>query len=238
MNEQTPRLLLLTEDGSEQANAVIKSIARKLLARVDPECRTNLVEFEPRTVEQANARAASLWKSDGPETIRQVRALAAQLLLSEREFVLFHIDGDEVWGKQTQSLNVKQFESEFRTKVEAALNQFGGDRTGSALSRLIRLTPFFEMEAWLYQSTDDASAACQKSCRKHAALIASWKADRTLLDEVPDTKDICCLGSKHNEALAKEFPAAEVEAAGKSFAAAVAALRTLPPLMNALAATH
>lgn len=213
-------------------------MVRKLLLRVDPACQTQKVEFAPRNEEQRRALSATGWRSRAPETIRHIQLIAERLASSPHEFVFFHFDGDVVWSKRAQSQHAAHFEQVFRKQVKDFLEFKRLPADSATLSRLIAVTPYWEMEAWLYQATDHAAALCQSGCGNHTALFAQWKSNRQLLDEVTDPKDLTCVGSKHNEHLAQHFPAGDVEAAGKSFAATVAVLRGIPALTAALAHTH
>jgi len=58
--------------------------------------------------------------------------------------------------------------------------------------------------------------------------------DRALLDEEQTPKKALCFESKHNQELARAFPAREVLAVGKSYAATVAALGECGALVSAL----
>lgn len=95
------------------------------------------------------------------------------------------------------------------------------------MMRYIRLVPYREIEAWLYQNTRVATRLCQANpaCRgAHTAKIESWAADRGLLDEIERPAKELCFAKKHNSELAQGYPTADVVAAGKSLAAAYDAL--------------
>jgi hypothetical protein len=111
----------------------------------------------------------------------------------------------------------------------------------AALGRFIQLTPFYSIEAWLYQNIAEARRICEASCGRHIELFNAWEADRGLLDQVfkPKSKETSCLEDKHNRALAeKSFPAEAAFNADKSYAAAVMDLLDRPDLRAAVACTY
>jgi hypothetical protein len=229
-------MFLLTEDAGRNGAEVMPLLVKKLCARVDPQCQTQKLKLVPGK-EHASGVSGSYWKSNQKETIDMLKDVATRLVRGE--FVLLHFDGDVPWARHEESGNVRFFQGEFTDKVRRLLESRKKD--ASVVDQLVAVVPFHEMEAWLYQATDEAKAKC--TCRgdkakDHAALFDCWKADRTLLDEIVDTKDACCLKDDHNADLAKAFPAADVEAVGKSFAATVQALKASPKFVAALASTY
>lgn len=86
---------------------------------------------------------------------------------------------------------------------------------------------FYSVEAWLYQNLPVARRICEGLGSPPALVeqLARWERDRGSLDEVRKPKDTCQLGAAYNAELAtKAWPAAEVCAVGKSFAATVEAM--------------
>lgn len=112
-------------------------------------------------------------------------------------------------------------------------------RIAAALTHLLRLTPFYSVEAWVYQNTAEAARRCAAACGKHVEKIQGWETHRGALDDLPKPKDALCFGAEHNAALAGAgFPSDEVFRADKSYAAAVLGLLDCADLCDALTRTH
>jgi len=126
------------------------------------------------------------------------------------------------------------------------------DRLRVALVREIATTVAQENSHVLFHIDGDRmwakrssyTAAATKICTeeyqgKDADVFEGWSKDRGQLDEVECPKEKTCLSSKHNGELATtSFPAADVIAAGKSFATCLDQMRASDPLVADLAATH
>jgi hypothetical protein len=113
-------------------------------------------------------------------------------------------------------------------------------RAKQRMSRLKQVVPFYSIEAWLFQNTQEAIRLCQEHHGgRDAARFQQWEQDRAALDEVLKPKAEVCLGAKHNLELASNgFPAREARAAGKSFAAIIQALCQDAELCEALRRTY
>lgn len=268
-------LLLLTEDGAQNACLTIEALVHKMLHLVDGKYRKNRIDFQPQNDRSREAMQGNIWKSskreDRPKLVDLGRSIATKLLERDEEpgFVLFHFDGDCAWSKRKRECqNINKFEafvvrfveqvvvdtlhSEHEKAVQLAVAAAGPTKKKAsrrpditaakamAMSRLIRLTPFYSIEAWLFQNTVEARRLCQKSrCGRHLEKIAGWESARGMLDELPKIKDeLPCLEDRHNHQLAAtSFPYHEAESAGKSYAETVARLRECPDLPAALART-
>ncbi|WP_437735651.1 hypothetical protein [Sorangium sp. So ce1335] len=201
----------------------------------------------------------NLWKSRNPFDRQKIvllgRAIAAKLIEDPIGFVAFHVDGDRRWADRASSENVVKFAEFVSTYVQPGVhNALRRQRArhalpatdediaqagAAALTRLLRLTPFRSIEAWLYQNTAEARRLCQATCGRHVEKIDRWASDRGALDELDDPKAELCLGSEHHLDLAQRaFPADEVFRANKSYAAAVIGLLDCSDLCAALARTH
>ncbi|XYI00256.1 hypothetical protein ACMHYB_11100 [Sorangium sp. So ce1128] len=238
-------ILVLTEDSAEGSCETIAALVKKMVLLVDPECRTHLIAFEPQGEHEQRAMRGNLWKSRSPFDRQKIvlldRAIAAKLIEDPVGFVAFHVDGDRRWAERASSENVVKFTEFVSTYVlpgvhNALRRQRERDAltipdedidraAAAALARLLRLTPFRSIEAWLYQNTAEARRLCQVACGRHVAKIDRWSADRGALDELDDPKAELCLGSEHHLDLAQRaFPADEVFRVNKSYAAAVIGL--------------
>lgn len=252
-------VLVLTEDGAAGSCETIAALVKKMMLLVDPACRTHLIAFEPQGEHEQRAMRGNLWKSKNPFDRQKIvllgRAIAAKIIEDPIGFVAFHVDGDRRWAERASSENVTKF-TEFVSTYErpAVHNALRRQRNrdalptsdediaqaaDAALARLLRLTPFRSIEAWLYQNTDEARRLCQLACGRHVAKIDGWAADRGALDELADPKAELCLGSEHHLALAQRaFPAEDAFGANKSYAAAVMGLLDCADLCAVLARTH
>ncbi|MEM9453534.1 MAG: hypothetical protein AAGF11_05095 [Myxococcota bacterium] len=108
------------------------------------------------------------------------------------------------------------------------------------LRRICPITPYYSIEAWLYQNLDLVRDACRRRCGRHFALIDEWENDRALLEEVIKPKEQLCVGSTMNEELAKALTsqlAKTLDELGQSFHATVECLEACPGLSEALAET-
>lgn len=250
--------LVLSEDSAPDACEPIEALLKRMLLFVDPAVQTHRIKFEPRDEAARSSMQGSNWKAKPddfgyPKLILLSRIIAAKLLeeADAPGFVIFHIDGDTLWADRGSSDNVEKFPAFVRDYVAQGLDAALRKRRDkpldeaalvnakeAALGRLLRLTPFWCIEAWLYQNTALVHRLCEERCGAHLDQIKHWAADRGALDEVPTPKKAICLGSQHNVELARsQFPAEGVFAADKSYAAAVMALLDCPDLCAALART-
>jgi hypothetical protein len=248
-------ILILTEDSAKDSHETITALAKKMLDLVVPRCGTHRIEFEPQNALARQAMRGNLWKSKNPRDRQKLvdlrQSIATKLVegkLVEGEtvpgFVLFHVDGDRSWAEQKLSENVALFETFIRIYVEPivtnALTKRGilGE-LHARMMRLRRLTPFYSIEAWLYQNTAEARRRCAEACGRHLDRIAAWEADRGLLDELYKPKEHLCFGASHNLGLATtRFPAEDAFRANKSYCAAVMDLLACADLCAALERTR
>lgn len=244
-------MLVLTEDSHPNAYQTMRSLAPKLLRLVHPHTATHRVMFEPGRNTKGSTRA-NRWKSKNPRdhALRAdlLQELATKVLEDDVPgYVLFHIDGDRPWSKHESSENIQKFDAFVQLlgpTVEGALKQRGlpaGEADVQArLRRICRMTPFYSIEAWLYQNTNRVRELCQQRCGKHLELIDGWERDRLLLDEIVKPKKQLCIGSNANHELAEGLThqlAEDLYLLGQSFHATVERLQTCPGLRDALRAT-
>lgn len=252
------RLVVLTEDGGtsgwEPVATLVRALCDRLIVRVD----WSRVEVLPRDDAKSGvlrAMAANRWKGTDANghalRIELTGYIASQLLDRDGEprFVFFHVDADRRWadGGPDQSENVIKFrkliEHGVRARLVGALAKLDrGGEVDAHMARLHLVVPCWSIESWLYQSTAHAASLCRgRSCAgAHVQRYEAWAATRAALDDLerPKTRrDLHCLDDSDKPALAKAFPSAEVEAAGRSFASAVAGAGVDGALLNALIAT-
>lgn len=240
------RILILTEDGAKDAHETLVVLVKKMLLLVDPRCQTHRVSLGPPEKADELIARANMWRStnpkDRPKVASLVRTIATKVA-EERGMVLFHIDGDCAWSQRSASLNPRQFEKCIVNKVRALLvskrSDWTPDEIDRRMSRLCLLTPYYSIEAWVYQNTRHAIRLCQEHYKgADVERFTEWQDRRELVDEVEQIKEAVCLKSMHNLELARSaFPHRDAYQAGTSFAAAVDALRACPGLQEDLART-
>lgn len=244
-------LLILTEDSSKDASQTISTVVRRILIHIYPETCTHRLEFRPLDSKDDGVLAlrGNLWKSGKPRVHRDkvalVRAIAGKLRESGG-FAVVHFDADTSWGQRADCENEKMF-GEFRLLIEQNLRATISHRDQQAVSeddickamkKLVPLIPFWSVESWLYQDTVGGKRYCEaQGCGAHHNDFDSWSVARGALDEVTQPKDVVCFGSKHNTALAREFPIAPVCSTLKSLYSAAEGFLACDELMVALQRT-
>jgi len=246
-------VLLLTEDGSVHAPGVLELLIRRMFRRLDDRCNTQRINFEPGDGEARRIFTENAWMEHRRDRVR-VHNYVAQKLHNERGFVVHHVDADQTWQQyttQTQAPQVTKLDRLLLTPVRKILHEQYRRRSpknsesmlkaevDGRMARFFRLIPCWEIESWLYQNTEPARLLCKHrpACRCET-LLAQWRADRGLLDEVEHPSDLLCLGKDHNRALAQGFPTTEVYRAGKSLTAALDAMRGCSALLLAVQRTY
>ncbi|MFO0607328.1 MAG: hypothetical protein U0324_29460 [Polyangiales bacterium] len=220
----------LSEDTARDAHEVVASLVRASLRLVGPGARLDGLRFEPDEAGHAAVKA-NRWKSaarkDHRHRVDLVRTLATNVTRADC-LVVFHFDGDTTWAERDRSENERKFRDDLLLSVERVLHEKGltPERAQLALRRLVSFVPHYTMESWLYQSTEAAISRCREL---HAAAdiahFEGWARDRTALDEIEQPWKLVALHKAHNATLAASFPAPEVYAVGKSYAALVDRLR-------------
>lgn len=244
-------LLLLTEDGSAGAFTTLRALTTKMLRLVDRATATHRVHIEP-SLETKPAMVANRWRSKKAKDERLLRDLRRTLATKVLEdgvpgYVLLHFDGDRPWHGREDADNVRAFgdlRRRVRPIIEDALRRRGLPSDDAAIDERLRricpITPYYSIEAWLFQNTARARDLCQRGCGKHLEIIDEWERDRALLDEIAKPKEQLCFKGRKNHELAESFTAAlanEVHEVGKSFFETVERLRDCPGLREALRAT-
>jgi len=262
-------IILLTEDGAGDGPETLEAITREMLLLVEAKCKTVRIDFSKPSQSLRDVMQGNQWRSRNPKRIglrdgiiSLGRFIAEKLLegqirpdVEAPSFVLFHFDGDHTWKERhlTKDEIVADFDDFIQRRITPAIDQAlhsqqrkAGIRMDvkavrkAALLRLRRLTPFYSIEAWLFQNTVEARRLCSLTCGKHVDELQAWEADRGILDEFDKPKGaLRCIATEDHLVLASSgFPAREVYAAGKSYAAAVDNLRRCRELRAALARTN
>lgn len=183
------------------------------------------------------------WRSSNPkhqESRRQLVKEIAGRLTVPGGFVFYHLDGDTKWSDRENATNVADFERIMGTLIRQLLQSRDDGAVEERMRKLFLVVPYYSIESWLYQNTEEAIRIChQKYLGKDAERFSDWSVDRGKLDEVHKVKEEVCLSSAHNEELATtRFPAFDVEQAKKSFAAIVETARSSADFPSALASTY
>lgn len=253
MSEVRPRasLLLLTEDADDRA---LRTLVIRLLNRIVPGAvtRDDADAWEPVTHEARAVVQANGWKNERRVDLVRFCQYIATKLYQEHGFVIFHVDGDRAYGDRIDSENAQKFESIIRRRVRINLVTPPAQRrprrpralpldpatVERRLGKLILVMPFYSLEAWLFQNTEQAARHCPGApiCRHGCAgKLAAWSRDRSLLDEVLQPKGELCFGARHNAELASDgYPLDVALGAEKSLHATLKVLESCPELLAAL----
>ncbi len=236
-------LLVLTEDGGKEgkpAFETVTALTKRLLAYIDHGCDPERIIFDPATDAAREILVANQFTNRrDPRRRRLYQVIAAQLKLDDG-FVVHHFDGDRRWCERDAEapLEAKPVQKEILEHVRVLLATRGVSDTeiDAMLRRYLRLVPYREIEAWLYQNTEKARTfACGRPQCGCLAKLDQWRADRGLLDEALDPPaDLPCVGKRHNLELVAGLPIKAVYDAGKSLATALDAMVGCDALLETL----
>ncbi|KIG16957.1 hypothetical protein DB30_03941 [Enhygromyxa salina] len=216
-------VLLLTEDNSKWAFETIEQLCRRIFDLLAPQVASGeWLTFAPVN-DAARAEATAAWKSKKPrdhaKVLRLCRQIAEQVLRSDG-FVFFHVDSDVTWG-QDRSHNLDTFDEVIRGKVRAIVRghfaKIDGDgahgpRVECAMSKLITLTPYYSIEAWLF-----ANVAQLRKLGVTGAVLDAWEADLSKLEQTIKPKQRLSISTRHYPTLARELKPANLYHLGSSF---------------------
>ena len=239
-----PSVLVLTEDGGpdgKNAFATIEALTKKLLKYLDHSCDPDKIDFPPLTDEDVRkVLVANAYTSRRDSRRRKLHQMIATQLRLDDGFVVHHFDGDCPWGDRDDEapLDAKPVQTAIIQHVRIIFEQEGLSSTeiDAMLRRYLRLVPYREIEAWLYQNTEKARTfACGRAQCGCMMKLDQWRADRGLLDEVPKPPAaLPCVGKRHNLDLVAGIPVKDVYAAGKSLATALDAMLGCEALLETL----
>lgn len=249
------RVFTLSEDGSVATPKVQERLVRLLLGHLDPDADLSGVRVEELAPSLRDAMTGTQWKRQRPvpnallELHREIATRATQ----DRTFVTVHVDGDRPWSERKSGENERTLRGVFLEHLRRTLEQAfpkdtntkaeeRAERVERSLRRVLPIVPYYSIEAWLFQNTDELRACC----REHPAAAASsclercdaWSNDRALLDEVRKPKEAVCVGSAANARLAGSLRRDAFNAAcaaSPSLAATVAEWRARDELTGVLA---
>ncbi len=220
-------IALYSEDrrAAERDFDALREVVLGMLDLLLGEPMTASIACEPAQPARKERVCGSYWKmstgASGPD--REKRTLlvgAIATALRRHKLVIFHIDADATWADRERAEYHRHLE-----RFTRDIRQLSG--LGQQLDHyFIPAVPFYEFESWAYANrpalldllTDDADLAA----------VEAWLDDLTKLDEIPDIKDKLSIEGRHSHDLVNRrrgFPAAELAAAGKSYAATLDRLR-------------
>lgn len=239
-------ILVLTEDASGGAHATIVTLLKKTFNLLVTGTGTHRIDFQPQSEREHRVMHGNGWKSRKHRDLVDLRRTIANKLLEDEGgvpgFVVFHFDGDRPWSERAGAENPSLFEERIgepvRMLVRDTLARFGREtEVPHRLHRLVRLIPFYSIEAWLFQNLEALRRLCCGS-PEHTALLTEWQANPASIDDTRKPKEaLSCVGSSHNADLARGFPAEQALGAGASYDASVTRMLESEALLAALAKT-
>lgn len=252
----TTRILVLSEDSGSQGTPTAQALLHKALVQLVPNIDSRKVSIEPQPSDTRalHALRGNRWKErNSPERIRLVNEVAARLMSGT--VVVFHVDSDTRWSDRKRSENRRQFEKLIRIAIQSMLCGMGApfpqdrakpfvplspEKARAATDRLIVMHPCYSIESWLYQATEAVCGLCANvhDSEVHQKQIREWGQKRGLLDEIMRPKDDvlgACVSDRHNEDLARHFPADEVSTVKASWSEFLEQLKQLSELRDNLA---
>lgn len=244
----TLRFLILSEDSGAHATEVVWKLLLNLLRQVRRDFREDRLLHVPLVADASRLVYANLWKSDRAnhnQLVALTRELAT-ILVDEKGWVVWHIDGDCTWSEHTSNdplkLTLQKFDHVIKERVRNQLRRQKPDMAEDAidvcLNKLILLRPHYSIEAWLYQAIDPLLKLYvtngQSSHPDTIQLREVYQHDPSSLEEVPKIKDKFWVRSAFNLELASHVKGQVLQNAQKSLAQAVQDLKQAPGLLAAL----
>lgn len=223
-------VMVLTEDSGDDAHAVVAAIATKVLFLIEPGLDDRRLSFRRPTDRARAGIRFNSFKSrkprDNGKKVELAQAIADHLLGGGgRAAVFVHIDADRRWSERTGEQlcdSVQIFHEEILRRVRVLLQERG---QGEKIEHLALLVPFWSIESWLFQNTEEALRICAESRPRHdraTAYFERWRTHPHELEEHERPKDTVSFGAKYNQRLAENrFPAKRLRQLGLSFAHAV-----------------
>ncbi|HEY8378709.1 MAG TPA: hypothetical protein VIK91_19590 [Nannocystis sp.] len=230
MVAQPLAVLLLTEDTGDDAHAVIAAVVKKVLLLMEPSLDLGRLVFARADERARAAMGFNCYKSRNPrdydKKLRLAQAVASHLLREDCPTAVFvHIDADRRWSaRDPEHLcdSVFCFQQEIVERVRSILAARGA---AEKIEHLALLVPFWSVESWLFQNTEEALRICAETHPRHesaVSLFERWRVHPEELDEQKEPKELVSFGAKYNRRLAENgFPAKRLRQLGLSFAHAV-----------------
>jgi hypothetical protein len=247
-------ITVLSEDGSPSGQSTVLKFIKRAAVSVCATCQPQNLKCEPREETlQKQTISGNLWKCEKPQDhakIVQLKQYLATRLGKANSLVFYHFDGDVPWNKRESCENKDKFQrkiidgvTQLLAKPPCAIGTARSkEQVDDCISRLVVVVPFYSIEAWLFQNTDQLIENCRKKCRsrhqKHKRVLLSWADNPKVLEELDKPKEQYCLKATKNRELAEtSFPWPKLESVGKSYSAFVKDLETRPRVVEVLALT-
>lgn len=248
-------ITVVSEDGSPSGQSTVLKFIKRAAISVCATCQPQNLKCEPREAAlQKQSISGNLWKSGEPRDhvkIVQLRQYLATRLGRASSLVFYHFDGDVPWNERERCENKTKFERAILDGViqllakppHAVGTARSKEQIDECISRLILVVPFYSIEAWLFQNTEQLIEHCKKRCSRschleHKKVLLTWATKPEILEELEKPKDEYCLkGTKNLELAETSFPWPKLESVGKSFSAFVKDLGSRPRVLEVLALT-
>ena len=205
VNEQSLSVLVLTEDTGSGAHDVLVALLRKLFYLLDPQIDLSLVSFE------RGPRFNDFYKGtrvrDYDRQLNVAKVIANSLLGGAKPtIVVVHVDADRGWSDRCGEHgcdNLQAFRRRITARVAALLD---GKGMVTHLDRLLEVIPFWCIESWLFQNSQEAQKICDELGNVAASeQITAWQNAPHRLDDVVRPKTQITLGAKYNLRVTPSF---------------------------------
>jgi hypothetical protein len=229
-------IYLIYEDKSKQMIEGWIALAKKIVRLVNPNCRTDLIDFSPVLNKELKwAAIPSNWMSSNPKDYQkliQFRRFLANLLLEENSFVFFHFDADCPYHDFYNENKNKNFYDKYLNGILPYIQSiiYGhlskqhemaqSHLIDNLIKKIMTLIPSYSIEAWLYQNFRVIFQIFDRDFSNHSdrKLFENWQKDPGQLDEIIQIKEKTALQDQYNSELATgSFPAQNIYDIGKSF---------------------
>jgi hypothetical protein len=209
------------EDNGKDAFDTLCKLLSAALRRIEPHLDETRVRYEHGMSFHEFYRSTR--PDDHGRKLTLARSIATHIALRHQPTVaVVHVDADLRWSDRDETHlcdNLRRFKKEIGTRVAAHLRV-----DADQLDRLLFLVPFWSIESWLYQNTQEALAICAEHhprYRDAAETFKRWRDAPDRLDDEVHPKRQIYFGSKFNLRLAGGLPARRLEELGLSFSRAL-----------------
>jgi hypothetical protein len=198
------KVIIFSEDGSEKTFRAIQKIFKASLRLTSNSALSQLVEVLPRDDGKQAILSGNKWRSTASRDQREITELCraiADEISKEKVFIVFHFDGDKAWSERTQSTIASEFDNKIERRVRAILVDKKTDEAeiSRRLKHLIRMTPFYCIESWLYQNTAHSCSLLDKYFQgEKKDVCEKWSKNRPSIDEILMIWSFIPLGKRFN----------------------------------------
>lgn len=219
MVEDKVKVLIISEDRGKDSFAVFKNLISSILKNIIPDFQSQLIEYIEIDAKHSGVLSGNKWRQRRPRDrkltamIHNFKRELIQYLLEGPAFIFWHIDGDMRWCDFTQKGNCTNLEqlNSFLAPIESELESYrSNSSTKLPKNKVLKLLPFYSIEAWLYQNSTTLQNIKGDTSDIHAKSPSDF-------DEILKVKDSFNIKDEYNLQLSKSFPFQKVYALGKSF---------------------